>query len=912
MKYTSNILFVLIFIISINSFAKNIYVSKDGNDSNTGTEEKPYLTISKAASVAVAGDIIFIHEGTYEETLKPTNSGSAGNPIIFQSYPGERVIISAMESLSGWTQEGGSIYKTIIEFPDLDQQNFVVNNNTILNLARWPNKTDENSFLISTIRNTGGSGPDVEQGAYLTENTIPGYDWTGGAIFFYGDKPGSGWTAWKRTITSSSSGRVNFNLTFNKNESWVRTFHAPQDLGDFYLEGVKGALDYENEWWFDKSTKELFIQLPNGTPPVDGVVKMRRRLETINLKDKSYIEIRNLAVFGGSINMEDSSTWQSNGNTRTTNNVLYGISSFYGNHTQGISDSSRSGKASINLQGSNNTIEKCEIAFNAASGIQARGNYQTIKNNYIHDFDFISNYDGPLVVRGINDSKILNNTVFNGGRDAIQYFGTNNELAYNDVSRSNLLADDCGLFYTTGAQYTTEIHHNWFHDAASTGDKKKAAGIYLDNDAAGFNVHHNVIWNTEWSNIQINWNGKDINVYNNTLWNGSAVMGAWHKDGTSFSNVNVWNNLSDKDSWEPQSDKQNNLTETSVVFRDFDNSDFYLKADSNPIDQGKEITGITDNYVANAPDVGAYEYGGDDWSAGITWNPDYGAADLGCYGLPGEDCINLPQNDEDKDGVADAFDNCPGTPVGTPVNASGCKYFSLPATNFTVFVQGEECTNSNNGAITITSADTSLSFTATIEQSSTSKDFTSSVKFENLNAGNYTVCITTTASDDYKQCFNVTIDQPAALKVNTKINEEKQQVSIQLKGGNTYRIKLNDFVTKTDKSEITLDLNYGSNKLMITTDKDCQGKHDQNIQLFDTPTIYPTVVDDYLNISFPISINENINIKIIDPSGKLIVNTSKKIQNNYTTIDVSGLNSGLYIVKIVSPTTNFNSKIIKQ
>ncbi len=93
--------------------------------------------------------------------------------------------------------------------------------------------------------------------------------------------------------------------------------------------------------------------------------------------------------------------------------------------------------------------------------------------------------------------------------------------------------------------------------------RKKATGIYLDNDSEGYDVHHNVIWNTEWSNIQINWNGKDLNIYNNTLWNGSETMGAWHKEGTAFSNVNVWNNIADKNSWEPQADKQKNLTLTS-------------------------------------------------------------------------------------------------------------------------------------------------------------------------------------------------------------------------------------------------------------------------------------------------------------------------------------------------------------
>ena len=637
-KQMNKVILILLALIQFHVYSKDIYVSKTGNDSNAGTEISPYLTISKAASIAVAGDIVYIKAGTYEETLSPANSGSAGNPIIFKSFPGDKVIITAMQALSGWTQSSGSIYKTTIPFTSLGQENLVMHQETALDLARWPNKVDADPFLLSSIRNTGGSGSDVITGAYLTEATIPNIDWTDGAVWFYGDKPGSGWIAWKAHITSSASGQVNFNL--DKDPDWIRTFHAPADLGDFYLEGVKAALDYQNEWYFDSVTNELFLQLPSGTSPVDGEVQMRKREETINLKDKKYIEIRNLAVFGGSINMEDSTTWQTN--TNTTNNVLYGISSFYGSYTQGVVTSFNAGVPALTLQGSNNTIEKCEFAFGTATGINVRGENQTIINNYIHDYNTLGSYDAPAVLRGMNNSIFKNNTVKKGGRDAVNYSGENNVISYNDVSQSNLIADDCALFYTVGKQLNTEIHHNWFHDAQSSGTKSKAAGVYLDNDAESFTVHHNVIWNTEWTGIQINWNGKDINIYNNTLWNNEGgTMGAWHKEGTEFTNVNVWNNLGGDTEWEPQSDKQNNITTTSASFVNSTDGDFNLVSDSEAIDAGRIITGITDGYLGSAPDVGANEYSATEWVAGINWNTKYGPAGLGCYGLPGEDCEDV-------------------------------------------------------------------------------------------------------------------------------------------------------------------------------------------------------------------------------------------------------------------------------
>ncbi|WP_299440574.1 T9SS type A sorting domain-containing protein [uncultured Aquimarina sp.] len=628
-KQFLRILIIISFCIGGNVFGKDIYVSKTGNDNNSGSIDQPYLTINKAASVAVAGDVVYIGEGTYEETLRPANSGTAGNPIIFQSYMGEKVIITAMEALSGWSQDSGVVYKTTVDW-DLGQENFVLNGNVALDLARWPNNEDGKPFTLNSKRNDGGSGGNVINNAFLTSSEIPAIDWTGGSVFFYGDKPGSGWIAWKAFITSSTSGRVNFVL--DKNPDWIRTFHAPADGGDFYLEGVKAALDYQNEWWFDKNTKELFVQLPNGTAPQDGMVSMRKREIAINLNGRSYIEVRNLAVFGGAIELK----------TNSNNNILFGISSFYGNHTQGIFRGFNAGKPSVEVNGTRNNIEKCEIAFSAATGVRLGGSFNELKNNYIHDFNYLGSYDAPLVARGGTDNKILRNTIFNGGRDGINYNGNRCEIAYNDVYKSNLIADDCGTFYTVGGPQNTEIHHNWFHDIASRGSKRKAAGIYLDNDAEAFSVHHNVVWNTEWTGVQINWDGKDIDVFNNTFYNNSDEMGAWHKEGTSFTNVKVWNNLGFKGEWEPQSDKQNNLVTDPSSFENPGNGNFYLENGSSPIDQGRVITGITDGFIGANPDVGAYEFNGDNWVAGIDWDITLGPNGLGCYGLPGEneDCLD--------------------------------------------------------------------------------------------------------------------------------------------------------------------------------------------------------------------------------------------------------------------------------
>lgn len=654
MKKTKNYflrcLVLSMLLITQLSHARDIYVSKKGKDTNSGSLLSPFLTIKKASSVAQAGDVIIIAAGTYEEIIRPAKSGRAGAPIVYTSKPGEKVIITAMQALSGWQKDKGSIYKTKVNW-DLDQENFILNGNTAMDLARWPNNIDGDPFTLNSKRSKGGSAYDKEE-AFLLSDELPKKikNWKDGIVFFFGDRPGSGWIGWKSIITSGSSGKINFML--DKKPEWIRTFHPPKDGGDFYIEGLKDILDYKNEWWFDKSTKELFVFMEGGQAPANKQIRMRKRTLAVDLSNRKYIEIKNLAVLGGEIRM----------NNGSNNNRIYGVSSFYGNHTVGVQKGFSAGKQSVLLEGSNNVVEKCEIAFGAANGIKIGGNNNKILNSRIHDFNYIGSYDAPINARGGKNSVFKGNTIFRGGRDGVQFFNNSSVFEYNDVSFSNLITDDCALLYTVKGPHNGEIHHNWFHDAQGRGKLRKAAGIYLDNDAEAFSVHHNVVWNVEWTNIQINWNGKDINVFNNTFVKAQGgTMGFWRRKANpkkgilkddKLNNVKVWNNITDRiatdqggnqeteRTWDEEANRQNNLIDKNS-FVDHANNNFRLKANSKAVDFGRKINGITNGFKGNAPDVGAYELG-DNWKPGINWNANLGPAGLGCYGLPGEPC-NIPE-----------------------------------------------------------------------------------------------------------------------------------------------------------------------------------------------------------------------------------------------------------------------------
>jgi len=93
-----------------------VYVSPTGSDSNSGTIDHPYLSVSKAYSVVAAGDTIFVRGGTYSlsNTISLSNKSGADSThrcYIF-AYPGEHPVFdfSAQASSDGIKLNGNYLY----------------------------------------------------------------------------------------------------------------------------------------------------------------------------------------------------------------------------------------------------------------------------------------------------------------------------------------------------------------------------------------------------------------------------------------------------------------------------------------------------------------------------------------------------------------------------------------------------------------------------------------------------------------------------------------------------------------------------------------------------------------------------------------------------------------------------------
>lgn len=129
--------FFLITISSLFLFSQQYHVAKHGNDNNLGTVESPFLTISKAAKIALPGSVITVHEGTYRERIAPSHGGlSTTKPIIYQAAKGEDVWIKGSEIIKQWKKFEGNVWMVKIDnkfFGDFNPYVEIVQGDWLLN-----------------------------------------------------------------------------------------------------------------------------------------------------------------------------------------------------------------------------------------------------------------------------------------------------------------------------------------------------------------------------------------------------------------------------------------------------------------------------------------------------------------------------------------------------------------------------------------------------------------------------------------------------------------------------------------------------------------------------------------------------------------------------------------------------------
>jgi photosystem II stability/assembly factor-like uncharacterized protein len=271
-------------------------------------------------------------------------------------------------------------------------------------------------------------------------------------------------------------------------------------------------------------------------------------------------------------------------------------------------------------------------------------------------------------------------------------------------------------------------------------------------------------------------------------------------------------------------------------------------------------------------------------------------------------------NDADNDGVPNEIDLCPDTPLNDVVDITGCTVFSLAATNFQIRTIGESCSSSNDGSIAI-EAQANLNYTAILSGNGTSLDnnFSDTATFSALLAGDYRVCISVEGENGYELCYDITIAEPDALSVTSKVSSATNKVTLGLFGGKNYIINLNGKEYRTSESEITLPLLEVENVLSVKTDKDCQGIYEETIVLSNELFIYPNPISNgELNVYLGNSNLDEVELSLFSIDGTKIFTKTFSVSENVVKFNVDSLSKGIYLLNVKTKKSLLNYKIIRR
>jgi len=246
-------LLFVIFLLPAGGYAQtNLYVSTTGSDSNPGTKNKPFVSISRAliAASKISGPVfIRLYGGTYRVS-KPivftaADSRSANGPLTVTSVNHNKVIISggaALETLN-WRKYKNGIWQATVD------QNLVfdalVVNGKLQRMARYPNYNPSAEIL-------GGTAAD----AVSKERAARWMSPEGGFV---------------HALHSAKWGDLHYVITGKDGNGspfleggWQNNRRMGMHEKYRYVENVFEELDTVNEWYYDKKKKTLYYFPPAG------------------------------------------------------------------------------------------------------------------------------------------------------------------------------------------------------------------------------------------------------------------------------------------------------------------------------------------------------------------------------------------------------------------------------------------------------------------------------------------------------------------------------------------------------------------------------------------------------------------------------------------------------------------------
>ena len=501
----------------------------NASDENDGTAERPFRTLNKAGETAQPGDTVIVHNGIYRETFDPKNSGTAANPIVYLAAEGEKPVISANETVSGFKDYGEGMAAASIGWDLGDGRNQVFYKDKAVIEARYPNEPgkemSENGEALSDLFPVMGDFkiPYGQSKIALSDTLLNQEEedyWRGATLV---SMQGLGWALGTAKVIGSEKGKLELGNTTTK--WWFEP--EENDKWNFgYLTGHIHCMDLPGEWIMANGA--LLIIPPEGEPYETLSVEVKKRQLVIDLADSQYIHMHGINTIGGGIRMNEADMCMIEGaEIRYISHYIYTNDQREGfiddRNVEDPNGAPSRGEVGIYMGGRDNIIANNIIDHSAAAGIYGVGLYEYIENNIVSNCGYMASYISGITfgTEGWKDQAtprggfaVYNNTVYNCGRSVLNMQARENwpggtpscpyvpyEVAYNDFHDGVLFSLDTGITYEYCLICETDKQQSKYHNnyIYYTGLETNpfSFGLYHDNFVQGVDTFNNVVFTTQ-------------------------------------------------------------------------------------------------------------------------------------------------------------------------------------------------------------------------------------------------------------------------------------------------------------------------------------------------------------------------------------------------------------------------------
>jgi len=263
----------------------------NANDSNPGSIEKPFRTISKAVLTSKPGATILVHGGTYREEVELARSGTANQRISLKAASGERVIVSGADELKGWRKceqaelRGNPNFEKIycLELNWRPVRIFVDGSPESVRVARWP-KGDPHRPQHFSFPVESGDQLKMSDSQHLNQ---PAGFWEGATLGFY-----------REANDSVMAGAI---VTYDSKKHQLmvdkpRRYTPEIGKDRYYVENAPGMITEPGEYAIDTSRQPYRIYLwpPHEGNPDGQSVEGSRRNHAVFVNGASFITIEGI------------------------------------------------------------------------------------------------------------------------------------------------------------------------------------------------------------------------------------------------------------------------------------------------------------------------------------------------------------------------------------------------------------------------------------------------------------------------------------------------------------------------------------------------------------------------------------------------------------------------------------------